>query len=79
MGIPEPLYVIKDKPGQRYDHQYDEGDRHKENRGSVHHPGTDWLLVPHTDVHVHLSAVIHQPGDVVTPLLRNEDRDGIVN
>lgn len=36
VGISEPLDVVEDEPGQRDDHQHDEGDGHKDHRGPAH-------------------------------------------
>lgn len=71
VGEAEPLDVVEDQPGERDDHQDDEGD------GDEHHRGAaDVLLqVPCADgdVHGHRYVLLQQGHDLTTFGLGNHD------
>ncbi len=75
VGVAEALDVVEDQPGQRDDHQHDEGD------GDEHHGGAADGFLQVTcadgDVHGHGYVLLQQGHDLTTSVLRNHDRHHI--
>ena len=59
--VTESLYVVKDQPSQRDDHQHDEGDGHEEDRRLADVIVVDGMRLAHVDLHGDASAVVHKP------------------
>lgn len=75
VGVSEPLDVVEDEPGERDDHQHDEGDGHEHHR----RPADVLLQVPrpdgdrHGDRHVALQQRHH----LAALWLRDHDGDDL--
>lgn len=75
VGVSEPLDVVEDEPGERDDHQHDEGDGHEHHR----RPADVLLQVPrpdgdrHGDRHVALQQRRH----LAALWLRDHDGDDL--
>ena len=73
MGVPEALDVVEDEPGERDDHEDDEGDGHKEHGGTVNVGEGVGVLTARGDHHHHTRPIVHQTRDVQPLRLADED------
>lgn len=79
VSVTEALYVVKDEPSERDDHEHNEGDGHEEHRCLVDAGVLRDLVSSHGDLHVHTSAVIHQSRYSLPIHLADENRHHVVN
>ncbi len=71
VGVSEALDVVEDEPGQRDDHEDDEGDGDEDHGGAA-----DVFLevaCSDGDVHVNVDIPLHQKNQITTLGLRNHD------
>lgn len=75
VGISEPLDVVEDEPGERDDHQHDEGDGHEHHRRPAH----VLLQVPRADGDRHgdRHVALQQRRHLAALGLRNHDGDNL--